>query len=214
LADLNTAECETEEIFMTPTRQTIAVTLVALATLSLSSAVLAADDAPIVNDYSNMGAEYNPSGDSKISDKSAAENTSDSGKPADSKQAAANTSTDGKPYKVECADGKCEVSEDVMVGYEKFGSHCSQCHAQNAEGSTFAPSLVQRLKGMDQGRFTAAVAGGVTRLDSTTGQYSVMPAWANNEDVMNHVQQIWAFLKARSDGELPAGRPQQMDDKS
>jgi hypothetical protein len=41
-----------------------------------------------------------------------------------------------------------------------------------------------------------------------------MPAWANNEDVMNNVQNIWAFLKARSDGELPAGRPKPMDDKS
>ncbi|MES1940485.1 hypothetical protein T5B8_09586 [Salinisphaera sp. T5B8] len=197
---------------MAPNRPTIARTLAVLAVLSLSATTaLAADDGPIVNDYSNMGAEYNPSGDSSSKDSQDNERSTDSSSSQQSASKTADTNSDGKPYKVDCSDNECRVSDDVMVGYEKFGSHCSQCHAQNAEGSTFAPSLVQRLKGMNQGRFTAAVAGGVTRLDSTTGQYSVMPSWANNEDVMNHVQQIWAFLKARSDGVLPAGRPKPMD---
>ena len=198
---------------MTPFRQTIAVSLVALASLGLGASALAADDGPIVNDYSNMGAEYSPSDDSSKNDDP--QTTDQSGnQSSDVDQASQQAANDGELYKVDCTGSDCKVSKNVMVGYEKFGSHCAQCHAQNAEGSTFAPSLVQRLKGMNQGRFTAAVAGGVTRLDSTTGQYSVMPAWANNEDVMNNVQNIWAFLKARSDGELPAGRPTPMDDKS
>ena len=68
------------------------------------------------------------------------------------------------------------------------------------DGEDAAPGTPQQLR--------AAVAGGVTRMDSTTGQYSVMPAWSENDDVMSHLQQIWAFLRARSDGELPAGRPE------
>lgn len=198
---------------MINTRQTVAAIVLAMAALPLASTAFAADDEPIVNDYSNMGADYGGSSDSGQSDaKSETSDSASSDASASSSKQTSSGGEDGKPYVVECEDGQknCKVSEDVMVGYEKFGSHCSQCHAQNAEGSTFAPSLVKRLKGMGQGRFTAAVAGGVTRLDSTTGQYSVMPAWANNEDVMNHVQQIWAFLKARSDGALPAGRPQPM----
>jgi len=203
---------------MIGTRQTIAAMCFAMAMLPFASSSFAADDGPIVNDYSNMGADYSGSDDSEAksdsgkSDASAkATAKSSSGKSASS-SGQASSGADGKPYKVNCdGDGACKVSDDVMVGYEKFGGHCSRCHGETAEGSTFAPSLVQRLKGMGQGRFTAAVAGGVTKLDSTTGMYQIMPAWANNEDVMNHVQQIWAFLKARSDGALPAGRPQAMD---
>ncbi|MES1925266.1 cytochrome C [Salinisphaera sp. T31B1] len=207
---------------MTYKRQTVATVLLALAIAPWGSAVFAADDGPIVNDYSKMGADYNaPSdtqssaGSEKSGDSAAAKSdSSGSSNSSASSQTASSGGEDGKPYKVDCdGSGPCKVSEDVMVGYEKFGGHCSQCHAQNAEGSTFAPSLVDRLKGMDQGRFTAAVAGGVTTMDSTTGMYRVMPAWSENEDVMNHVQQIWAFLKARSDGALPAGRPQPMQDK-
>jgi|GEM_PF-2171306 len=202
---------------MTQTRQTVAALILALAAVPWAGSALAADDGPIVNDYSNMGSEeYTPPGQSKASDSDQKSDQSSAESSADSAEKTASSSdgADGKPYKVDCdGNGACKVSDDVMVGYEKFGGHCSQCHAQNAEGSTFAPSLVQRLKGMDQGRFTAAVAGGVTTMDSTTGMYRVMPAWAQNEDVMNHVQQIWAFLKARSDGALPAGRPQPMGDK-
>jgi len=200
---------------MMKTRQTVATLILAMTVAPWAGSVLAADDGPVVNDYSNMGAEYNASPDDKSSDsKNKGDSESASSDSDSAKQTAESGGADGKPYEVNCEGNDCKVNGDVMVGYEKFGSHCSQCHAQNAEGSTFAPSLVQRLKGMDQGRFTAAVAGGVTRLDSTTGQYSVMPAWSNNEDVMNHVQQIWAFLKARSDGALPAGRPEPMDSKS
>lgn len=177
-----------------------------------SSLAWSADDGPIVHDYSNMGAaDYNApdsgSSDSSTQQDSSASQASSGGASA----AAAETGENGKPYKVDCSgSGPCQVSQAVMTGYEKFGGHCSQCHAQNAEGSTFAPSLVQRLKTMDQGRFTAAVAGGVTTMDTTTGTYRVMPSWANNDDVMSHVTQIWAFLKARSDGALPAGRPEVM----
>ncbi|ROO26752.1 c-type cytochrome [Salinisphaera orenii] len=199
--------------------QAIAAIALAMALPFATTIVLAQDDEPVVNDYSNMGAEYNPSDDS--GDDASGEDTSTSSD-SDEKSASTDDSSadnasesgkdDGQLYVVECADGRdCKVGEDVMTGYEKFGSHCSQCHGQNAEGSTFAPSLVQRLKDMNQGRFTAAVAGGVTRMDSTTGQYSVMPAWSENKDVMNNLQQIWAFLRARSDGELPAGRPEPLE---
>ena len=194
----------------------IAAIALAMALPFATTTVFAQDDEPIVNDYSNMGAEYNPSDDSggdAASDDTSASTDADA-KSASTDESSADEASgsgkdDGQLYVVECTDGRdCKVGDDVMTGYEKFGSHCSQCHGQNAEGSTFAPSLVQRLKDMNQGRFTAAVAGGVTRMDSTTGQYSVMPAWSENDDVMSHLQQIWAFLRARSDGELPAGRPE------
>lgn len=201
---------------MTKKDQAIAAIALAIALPFAATTTFAQDDEPIVNDYSNMGAEYNPSGDSSENESeptaTGEEGASSSDSGSSSSQGSESDKEDGQLYVVECTDGKdCKVGEDVSTGYEKYGSHCAQCHGQNAEGSTFAPSLVQRLKDMDQGRFSAAVAGGVTRLDSTTGQYSVMPAWSENKDVMNNLQQIWAFLRARSDGELPAGRPEPLE---
>ncbi len=113
----------------------------------------------------------------------------------------------GKPYDVSCDDEHCVANQAVVTGYEKYHAHCHTCHGPNGVGSTFAPSLVDRLEDLNQGEFTAIVANGKKRFDSTTGTYSVMPAWKENPDVMSHVGQLWAYLKARSDEALPAVSP-------
>jgi hypothetical protein len=38
-----------------------------------------------------------------------------------------------------------------------------------------------------------------------------MPAFGTTEDVVNHIDDIYAYLKARSDGAIGRGRPQRMD---
>lgn len=117
-------------------------------------------------------------------------------------------SGNGKPYDVSCDDDSCSANEAVITGYEKYHAHCHTCHGPNGVGSSFAPSLVKRLQKMEQGEFTSIVANGQKRFDSTTGTYSVMPAWKDNPDVMSHVGQLWAYLKARTDEALPAVTPQ------
>lgn len=142
--------------------------------------------APKVNDYSNMGADY---GESK--------------KKSPAKTAAPETDTGA------ATDDTANASTDVLdVGYGKFNGNCSQCHGQDAVGSSFAPSLVKRLKGMDKAEFIEVVTNGKTVFNSSTGSYSVMPSWAENQQVMAHLNEIWAYLKARSDGKLGTGRPE------
>lgn len=116
--------------------------------------------------------------------------------------------SNGKPYDVSCDDDSCSANEAVITGYEKYHAHCHTCHGPNGVGSTFAPSLVDRLEDLSQGEFTGIVANGKKRFDSTTGTYSVMPPWKDNPDVMSNVGQLWAYLKARSDEALPAVTPQ------
>lgn len=207
---------------MISSRQTVATLLLALAVLPFSAATTFAadDDGVIVNDYSDTGADY--SAPEKSAEKSSSEDNgemsaSDTGGEQGKSTASTDTGEDGKPYKVDCSgEGPCKANQAVVTGYETFGEYCARCHGENAQGTTFAPSLVQafRTKNIGQGRFTAAVAGGLTVVDSTTGGYRVMPAWAENEAVMSQIQQLWAFVKARADGALKAGRPQPMDDKS
>ena len=65
----------------------------------------------------------------------------------------ASSSDDEVPYQVACAEeGRppCKVDKATYKGWRTYHSTCHVCHAQDAIGSTFAPSLLLRLKGMDK----------------------------------------------------------------
>ena len=119
---------------------------------------------------------------------------------------AASLADEQKPYTVECASdatnaSQCKVDKATYVGWRTFHGFCYQCHAQDAVGSTFAPSLVERLKDVDHERFLHSVAEGYK------GQIGVMPPWKENPNVSKHYEDLYGYLKARSDGVLPPGKP-------
>jgi hypothetical protein len=43
-------------------------------------------------------------------------------------------------------------------------------------------------------------------------QQLVMPAFAEVEEVVNHVDDIYSYLKARADGVIGRGRPERLPD--
>ncbi len=113
----------------------------------------------------------------------------------------ASASTD-VPYTVECPEtGACKVDKGTFKGWRSFHAFCHVCHAQDAVGSTFAPSLLDRVKGMKKDRFVDVVTKGFS------GQVGVMPAWKDNPNVMPRIDDLWSYLRARSDGVLKPGRP-------
>ncbi len=125
--------------------------------------------------------------------------------------AAAGAKGDGAgdaPYTVKCISAKneCYVDKATYIGWRTFNGSCAQCHAKDAVGSTFAPSLVERLKYVDRDRFMNHVRNGFQ------GQIGVMPAWKDNPNVAPRLDDIYAYLKARSDGALPPGRPGRLKD--
>ncbi len=85
------------------------------------------------------------------------------------------------------------------------------CHGQDATGSTFAPSLVDRLKTLTHDGFeNIVVNGGVVNgqpVGYPTGNVFVMPAFGTNPNVMCYLDDIYAYLRARSDGVIGRGRP-------
>ena len=105
------------------------------------------------------------------------------------------------PYTVVCEGDTCKVDKPTYIGWRTYHSNCHVCHAQDAVGSTFAPSLVDKLKEIDKERFVLVLEEGYT------GQIGVMPAWKDNPNVNKRFNELYAYLKARSDGVLGPGKP-------
>ncbi len=109
---------------------------------------------------------------------------------------------DEKPYK---------VSEDGVVdwytfsGFRRFNAECFVCHGPDGVGSSFAPALVESLKTLSYEDFLEIVVNG--RENISASQQSKMPAFGENRNVMCFLDDIFAYLKARSDGVVGRGRP-------
>jgi mono/diheme cytochrome c family protein len=123
------------------------------------------------------------------------------------------TSVAAAPYAVECGQVNdagepfCYVDPDTYIGWRTFHGNCHVCHAQDAVGSTFAPNLLDRMQDFDFDTFVERTANGYT------GQVGVMPAWKDNPNVNKKYKELFAYLKARSDGVLPPGRPKKKSQK-
>ena len=113
-----------------------------------------------------------------------------------------------KPYTVDCeqkdenGQAVCLTDKDTYVGWRTYHATCHVCHGQDAVGSSFAPSLVERLKVIDKARFEDVVKNGMK------GQMGVMPGWGENPNVKGFIDELYVYLQARSDGALKPGRPQ------
>ncbi len=113
-------------------------------------------------------------------------------------------SWEDKPYDI--VDGK--VGMATYNGYRRYDNSCLRCHGPDGAGSSYAPSLVDSLKQIDYEKFVATVIYG--KKDVSTSQQLVMPAFGEVEDVVNNLDDIYTYLKARSDGALGRGRPERM----
>ncbi len=109
-----------------------------------------------------------------------------------------------KPYVV--IDGK--VDQATYNGYRRYGDACLRCHGPDAGGSSYAPDLTESLKHMTKEEVEGTIING--RKNVTTSQDNVMPSFGEVEDVVLYIDDIYGYLKARSDGALGRGRPQRI----
>lgn len=107
-----------------------------------------------------------------------------------------------RPYTI-C--GENIVDRGTYNGYRRYDAFCLRCHGPDGLGSSYAPSLVESLKTLSRDAFNEVVVNGRTNLAG--GQPSVMPPFGMVEDVMLYLDDIYSYLKARSDGKLGRGRP-------
>lgn len=119
------------------------------------------------------------------------------------------TDKDGTPtFKVE-KDGT--VDWYTYVGFTRYSSECLRCHGPDGMGSTYAPALVDSMKHINYTEFLATVAGGIKAVSAS--QDLVMPAQGTNRNVMCVIDEIYVYLRARSDGAIGRGRPDKHAEK-
>lgn len=106
-----------------------------------------------------------------------------------------------KPYEIR--DG--EVDRGTYNGFRRYHASCHTCHGPDGLGSSYAPNLVDSLQTLTYDDFLEVVINGRQNLGA--GQEKVMPAFGMVEDVALYIDDIYAYLKARSDGVLGRGRP-------
>jgi mono/diheme cytochrome c family protein len=97
----------------------------------------------------------------------------------------------GKPYAV--VDGY-KVDAKTMEGFRTWrAAACDRCHGANQEGLV-GPSLVASLKTLSKDEFVKVVRDG--RLDKG------MQSFGTSEAVMKNIDNLYAYLKGRSDGAI------------
>jgi methanol metabolism-related c-type cytochrome len=117
---------------------------------------------------------------------------------------------DGEPVPVVTKD--YTVDWGTWNGFRRYHDACHVCHGPNALGSTFAPSLADSLKTMDYNTFIATVSSG--RVVNRAGTEYVMPAFGEDKNIMCYIDDIYTYIKARSTGAMPPGRPNGREDIS
>ena len=124
---------------------------------------------------------------------------------------------DGR-YRNKDGDPQPVATKDFMVdwgtwnGFRRYHDACHVCHGPNALGSTFAPALADSLKTMDYATFVGIVSGG--KKEDRGGTMFVMPAFGEDKNIMCYLDDIYTYIKSRSLGIMPPGRPNAREDIS
>ena len=123
-------------------------------------------------------------------------------------------------------DGR--VDPGTYRGWQVFQARCAECHGAAATGLKNAPNLLPRVAAMSPTQFVGIVlnryklvmpegeigpeGSGLREawlaqvLQRREGELT-MPEWAGDVTVKPHVLDLYAYLRARADGALPAGPP-------
>ncbi len=123
---------------------------------------------------------------------------------------------DGK-YFTKDGEVSYNVKDDGTVdwytysGFRRYHSECHVCHGPDGLGSTYAPALTDSLKTLSYDEFVEVTVNG--RENVRADKISKMPAFGTNLNVMCYLDDIYAYLKARSDNAIPRGRPRKREDK-
>jgi len=87
-----------------------------------------------------------------------------------------------------------QVDPETLKGFRAWrGGACDRCHGPNQEGMV-GPSLIESLKKLTKEEFVTVVRDG--RLEKG------MQSFKESKLVMENIDQLYAYLKGRSDGAI------------
>jgi mono/diheme cytochrome c family protein len=95
-----------------------------------------------------------------------------------------------------------KVDSNTMNGFRAWrAAACDRCHGANQQGLV-GPSLIESLKTLPKEEFVKTVTEG--RLDKG------MPSFKTSPTVMEHMDDLYAYLKGRSNGDITQARVQEL----
>jgi mono/diheme cytochrome c family protein len=95
-----------------------------------------------------------------------------------------------------------KVDAETMKGFRAWrAAACDRCHGANQEGLV-GPSLVNSLKTLSKEDFVKTVTVG--RLEKG------MQSFGNSPVVMDNINQLYAYLKGRSDGAITRAKVEEL----
>lgn len=106
---------------------------------------------------------------------------------------------DAPPYKV--ADGN-KVDGNTLKGWRTWRAlACERCHGPNQEGMV-GPSLINSLKSLSKDEFKTTVLKGRPEKG--------MPNFDGSPQMVENIDNLYAYLKGRSDGAIKPGRVEEL----
>ncbi|BAN24826.1 putative methanol dehydrogenase-like protein cytochrome cL [Caballeronia insecticola] len=109
-----------------------------------------------------------------------------------------------KPVAYKVVDGN-KVDSDTLQGWKTWRAlACERCHGAKQEGMV-GPSLIDAFKSLDKNEFHRTVFGG--RVDKG------MPDFSTSQMMQKNWENLYAYLKGRSDGKINPGDLQAIDAK-
>jgi mono/diheme cytochrome c family protein len=95
-----------------------------------------------------------------------------------------------------------KVDAETLKGFKAWrAAACDRCHGANQQGLV-GPSLIERLKILTKDEFVKTVTEG--RLEKG------MPSFKTSKMVMSNIDQLYAYLKGRSDGAITKSKVEPM----
>jgi hypothetical protein len=95
------------------------------------------------------------------------------------------------------------VSQAVYNGWKQFNLNCARCHGEDVQGTTIAPHLIVSLKPNgpinSKELFVQTVCAGRPEKG--------MPSWCALGLDMGKINEIYEYVKGRSDAKISPGRP-------
>jgi mono/diheme cytochrome c family protein len=91
----------------------------------------------------------------------------------------------------------------VYAGWKQFNLNCARCHGEDVQGTTIAPHLIVSLRPdgpiNTKELFVQTVCAGRPAKG--------MPSWCALGLDMDKINQIYLYVKGRSDSKIHPGRP-------
>jgi mono/diheme cytochrome c family protein len=114
------------------------------------------------------------------------------------------TATAGAPLRDEYHQAPRDtVAQTVYNGWKQYNLNCARCHGEDALGTTIAPHLIVSLKPdgpiNTKELFVQVVCAGRPEKG--------MPAWCALGLEMDKINDIYEYVKGRSDAKVSPGRP-------